>query len=498
MQRLDARRHDHVARLEPRRNDRARRIETLDLDIAQRDREVRGIDDPDGRLTLGRGQRARRNRDAFAALKLEAAGDRGAEPHRFGMIDKAEPHLECACDRISLWRHGPHARFCGDRWIVGERNGDRRVAGRGAENLGWNVEHGVAPVRPRDGEDRLSRLHNLTRLGGSRRDRALDIGPELGEADPILGNVELRGRIVDPGLRRLQRLLCRIEVRPGGEAALHQVVLAIEGVLRLDLLGLRGGQRRLRRAQRVELVLRIELRQHLIWLDLVADLALPFDNPPANAEGEVHLVFSADVACELDRIADRALFHRDRADRTGQRGLGLRLLIAASHEQGERQGADQRANTSARWRLRGAWGQNKSSHGQRARAYRAYAAGATIRNPARCALSPRMRSAAVVASTASVAAAVSTAMAAAARTMSAAVPGSVAAATGAMSAAMTRPVVAGAMSRGPVDVDVPIDMNIPIDVEVAVVPVVPAGSAAPADSTRPRVAAPVPAGASPG
>ena len=210
-------------------------------------------------------------------------------------------------------------------------------ARRGAQNLGWNVKHGVAPVRPRDGEDRLSRLHHLTRLGGSRGDRPLDVGFELGEADPILGDVSLRGRVVDPGLRRLQRLLRRIEVRARGEAALHQVVLAVESVLRLDLLGLGRGEGRLRRAERVEFVLRIELRQHLVRLDLIADLALPFDDPPANAEGEVHLVFGADVPGELDRVADRAFFNRDGADRAGLRRLGLGFLIAASREQARAQ-----------------------------------------------------------------------------------------------------------------------------------------------------------------
>ena len=162
--------------------------------------------------------------------------------------------------------------------------------------------------------------------------------------NPVLGDVELRGRVVDPGLRRLQRLLRRIENRPRGEAALHQVVLAVESVLRLDLLAARGVERRLRRAQRVEFVLRIELRQHLVRLDLVADLALPLDDPSADAEGEVHLVFGADVPGELDRVANLALFDGDGADRARQRRFGLGFLIAAGHEQGERQDADERAN----------------------------------------------------------------------------------------------------------------------------------------------------------
>ena len=198
------------------------------------------------------------------------------------MIDQAEPHLERAGDRIGLRRDGAHPRFRGDRRVVGESDGDCRVSRRGAQDLGRDVEHGVAPVLSRDGEDRLSGLNHLTGFGEARGNRALDIGPKFGEAYPVLSDVQLRGRVVDPRLRRLQSLLRRIEDRARCEAALHQVVLAVEIVLRLRHLGLGGGERGLRRAQPVELVLRIELGQHLIGLDLIADLALPLDDPSAD------------------------------------------------------------------------------------------------------------------------------------------------------------------------------------------------------------------------
>ena len=259
---------------------------------------------------------------------------------------------------------------------------------RGAENLGRNVEHGVAPVLPGDSEDRLARLHHLAQFGGSRRDRPLDVGLELGEAHPVLGDVELGGRVVDSRLRGRQPLICCIEIRPGGEAPLHEVVLTVEIVLRLDLLGPRGGERRLRRAERIEFVLRIEFRQHLVRLDLVADPALPLDDPPADAEGEIDLVFGPDIAGEHDRIANHALFDSDSADRARLRRFGLGFLIAASREHGERENADKRAN--ARLSISGAWSQGESSHGHRAGAYRARAEGATIRDVGRSALSRRM------------------------------------------------------------------------------------------------------------
>ena len=131
------------------------------------------------------------------------------------MIDQAEPHLEGAGDRIGLRIDGPHARLGGHRRVVGERDRDRRVSGRGAQNMGRNVEHGVAPVLPGDGEDRLARLHHLARFGGTRGDRPRDIGFELGEAHPVLGDVELRARVVDPGLRRLQPLVAPHRKSPG-------------------------------------------------------------------------------------------------------------------------------------------------------------------------------------------------------------------------------------------------------------------------------------------
>jgi hypothetical protein len=53
-----------------------------------------------------------------------------AEPHGFGMIDEAEPHPEEAGDRIGLRIDRAHARLCGHRRVVGERNGDDRIRRR--------------------------------------------------------------------------------------------------------------------------------------------------------------------------------------------------------------------------------------------------------------------------------------------------------------------------------------------------------------------------------
>ena len=163
------------------------------------------------------------------------------------------------------------------------------------------------------------------------------------------------------------------------------MVLAIESVLRLDLLAAGGVQRRLRRAHAIELVLGIEFRQHLIRLDLVADLALALDDPSADAEGEVDLVFGADVAGETDRFANLAFFNGDGADRARLWRLGLGLLIAAGDEQRESRCGDERANAPPRSRMSGAGAKANPLTGNAARAYRASAEGATIRDVCRSA-----------------------------------------------------------------------------------------------------------------
>ena len=96
----------------------------------------------------------------------------------------------------------------------------------------------------------------------------VDIRLELGEAHPVLGDVQLRFGVVDLRLRRAQRLLRLIELGLGREALRQQVA---SGGRKCCCASTswpsRGGQRRLRRAQRVQFVLRVELRQHLVGLD---------------------------------------------------------------------------------------------------------------------------------------------------------------------------------------------------------------------------------------
>ena len=179
-------------------------------------------------------------------------------------------------------------------------------------------------------------LHDLAGFGGSRRDRAGDTRPQRRVAHAVLGDVQLRLGVVDVGLRRAQRLLGLVEQDLRGEALRQEGLLAIEGIARLHELAFRGRERGLCRAQGVQLVLRIELRQHLIGLDASADIDHSFDDAAADAEGQRRLVLGADLPGEHDRLAGAALLRSDRAHRPRLDGLGLGLAFAARQQAGRR------------------------------------------------------------------------------------------------------------------------------------------------------------------
>jgi hypothetical protein len=115
------------------------------------------------------------------------------------------------------------------------------------------------------------------------------------------------------------------------------------------------GARRPRRTDAIEFVLRVELRQNLVGFDPIANLALPLEDAAANAKGESHFVFSADIARESDGIADFALFDRHRPDGTRLRRLGFGFLIAPREHEGERRRDHE---VAYRAREKGAWGQD--------------------------------------------------------------------------------------------------------------------------------------------
>ena len=120
-------------------------------------------------------------------------------------------------------------------------------------------------------------------------------------------------------------------MRPGREASLQQVVLAVEIVLRLDQLAARGVERRLRRTQRVQFILRIELRQHLIRLDVIADIGRPFDDPPADAEGQRRLVFR--LICPVNTTNSPSSLFSAVTVRTGRAWADFLFLFPAHNPQ---------------------------------------------------------------------------------------------------------------------------------------------------------------------
>ena len=82
-----------------------------------------------------------------------------------------------------------------------------------------------------------------------------------------------------------------VEQRLGGEAPVEKLFWRSNLLRLLRQPAFRRGKRGAGRAQRVQFVLRIELGQDLIGLDLVADIDHALDDPPADAKGERNFLF---------------------------------------------------------------------------------------------------------------------------------------------------------------------------------------------------------------
>jgi hypothetical protein len=131
-------------------------------------------------------------------------------------------------------------------------------------------------------------------------------------------------------------LLRLVEQGLSREALRQEDFLALEGVGRLDQATFRGRQRRLGRTQGVQFILRVELRQHLVWRDTIADIACSLDDAAADAEGERGFVLGADLSGQDDHFAGAALRGGDRADRPRLDRLGFGLLLATGNQQRNR------------------------------------------------------------------------------------------------------------------------------------------------------------------
>jgi hypothetical protein len=90
----------------------------------------------------------------------------------------------------------------------------------------------------------------------------------------------------------------------------------------------------------------------LASFDPIAYAQFPFDDPPANAEGEIDLVASAQMAGPDSGISDLTLLHNNRADRTDHR-RGLLFLFACSQCHDRQDDRERKASEAEQWRANG-------------------------------------------------------------------------------------------------------------------------------------------------
>ena len=327
MQRLNAGGDDDIAGVEPVGDHDRTRIEAQQLDVAQRDGQLRRIDDPDRRLAVQFGQCGGRDRNHLVRLPGPLMPFT-VEPSRIASGGSVRPTLTwkvrvtgSACGATSRTR--PIVVTLG---IVGQAYRDLRIAWRGPQHLGGHVEHRVASTLPRELHDHLSRLHHLARFRAAGGYRSGGIGLQHRVAHPVGGDSHLHFAVIDLRLRRAQCLLGQIELGSRRVALRQQCPLPFERRTRLGQLRLRRRQARLGRAQRVHLVLRIQSGEFLSGLDLVADIDEPLGHPPADAECHRRLVFRLDMPGQHDRLAGILWLgrHRSHRARLGDRSLFFR------------------------------------------------------------------------------------------------------------------------------------------------------------------------------
>ena len=153
--------------------------------------------------------------------------------------------------------------------------------------------------------------------------------------------------VIDLRLCRAQVLLRLIEQDLGGKPPLQERFLPLEIVTRFRQLAFRGGQGGSRRSQGVRLVLRIEFRQDLVRLDVIADASRSLDDPPANAKGESRLVFCQYLPGQYHHFAMHALFGSNGSNRARPRSFGFGTPVAAREQHGERRYEEQFASQAA-------------------------------------------------------------------------------------------------------------------------------------------------------
>src|SRR5262249_51763918 len=94
MQRLDPGGHDDVPRFETLSNDDGPRVMTQQFHISYRHRQMFGTDAPSGGLPIEFSQGTRGDGYDGLGYQLDAASNRGTQPHRFRRVAETDLDLE--------------------------------------------------------------------------------------------------------------------------------------------------------------------------------------------------------------------------------------------------------------------------------------------------------------------------------------------------------------------------------------------------------------------
>lgn len=305
------------------------------------------VHDPDGWPAVKLSQRTRRKLDGRSRLELHPSDHGRTQAHGFRCIGQADLDLEGPRHRVSLRRYLAHPSDCLDGRIIGQVYANERITRSRAYHLCRHVEHRIAAIVPGDPDDHLSGLNHLPRFNRSGCDHAGGVDPQVCAAQLIFRHAQLRLGGLEPGACGLQRLLGALELSARRHVPRQKKSLAREFTFRLGKLRLRGGDCRLRRTQGVDLVLRVESRNHLIGLDPVTDVDGSLDHAPANAKGEPRFVLRLDPSGEGYGLADVPFGDSDCPNRTRFRDRLFCFAVAAGEQRaGTQQGQSEATSPS--------------------------------------------------------------------------------------------------------------------------------------------------------
>ncbi len=155
-------------------------------------------------------------------------------------------------------------------------------------------------------------------------------------AQLILRSVQLRLSGIDarPGTQEI--LLGSVEIGTRCPSVFHQLLLSGECEAGLGQLRFGCREVRLRRAQGVLLILRIDSRDHLAGREHIAHVDGPVDRASVKAEGEADLILCTNLPGQRNCLAQRTPLDGDGPDGPRLGGRGLRLFTSGGGYDDER------------------------------------------------------------------------------------------------------------------------------------------------------------------